>query len=74
MTKDEFTARFRGRLLLFLAEAWSCRKLDPSALGLLMDQHALELKRLMSEMYDALSPQETPTPGPLTNGAHTPRR
>lgn len=80
MTKDEFILRFRGRHLLFLTEAWSSRRETPSELGMLMDQHALELKRLLSEMYDALVPQEAPSPPaptskpPVPNGTHTPRR
>ncbi len=67
MSKDEFIARFRGRLLLFLTEAWAARKESPSSLGLLLDAHALECKRMLSEMHDALCPP--PAPKPPANGA-----
>ena len=56
MTREEFQARFRGRMLVFLMEAWAARKENPSALGQLMDAHALQLKGLLGEMYDALAP------------------
>ena len=67
MSKDEFISRFRGKLLLFMTEAWACRKEDPSALGLLIDRHNLDLKRLAGEMYDCLCPP--PAPKAPANGA-----
>ena len=61
MTRDEFFTKFRGRMLVFLTEAWACRKESPSAMGLLMDQHRYELQRLMGEIYEALmKPNEVP--------------
>ena len=59
MTESEFIQKFRGRMLMFLMEAWAVRKVIPSDLGMVADQHALEVKRLLSEMYDALCPSQT---------------
>lgn len=56
MTREEFTNKFRGRMLLLMTEAWAVRKESPSALGIVMDAHAVEIKRLLMEMYEALSP------------------
>ncbi len=53
-TWEEFQAQFRGRHLLFLTEAWSVRRESPSAMGLMMDAHALQLKKLLKEMYEAM--------------------
>ncbi len=63
MTKEEFKSKFRGRHLLFLTDAWACRKAGPAELGLLMDLHAIQLKQLLDEMFDAL----VPDPIPFTN-------
>ena len=60
MTKQEFNALFRGRMLVLLTEAWACRKADASSLGLLMDDHARKIRVLLDEMYEALTPKPTP--------------
>ncbi len=73
VTKDDFIARFRGRHLLFLVEAWACRKEDPTSLGILMDRHALDCKRLLGEMYDTLCPPLAPKP-PVNGAAALPLR
>jgi hypothetical protein len=70
-TKEEFMTKYRGRLLVLLAEAWACRREQPSALGLLMDRHALDCRRMLAEMYDDLAPAEKPAA--VTNG-HAIRR
>ena len=56
MTREEFMQKYRGRFLLFLTEAWAVRKEAPSSLGLVMDGHAQELRRLLAEIYDDLAP------------------
>ncbi len=61
MTKPEFEAAFRGKMLVFLAEAWAARKESPTSLGLLMDDHHRKIRGLLGEMYDALQP---PPPAP----------
>lgn len=68
MTKDEFARKFRGRMLLFLTEAWACRKDAPSALGMTLDQHTLSLRGLMDEMYDTLTKVESVQVKPAVNG------
>lgn len=57
ITREEFQLRFRGRMLVFLTEAWAVRQLQPSQLGLVMDKHARELRGLLNEVYDALTPK-----------------
>lgn len=69
-TREEFVAEFRGPLLLLLAEAWACRKASPSELGLLMDQHALAIRRLQTRMYDFMNPQEPAAVNGTANGIH----
>lgn len=62
MSRNEFIQKYRGRMLLFLTEAWAARKAEPSSLGLLLDDHARQLKGLLEEMHDALSPPTPPVP------------
>lgn len=63
MNKDDFVAKFRGRLLLFITEAWAVRKESPQSLGLLMDDHARQLKMLLNEMFDSMhQPAKNGTP------------
>lgn len=57
MTREEFNLKFRGRMLVFLTEAWACRKHAPTELGRLMDEHAVALRQLLGEMWDALQPE-----------------
>jgi hypothetical protein len=66
VTREEFHARFRGRLLLYLTEAWAVRRSPPSELGSLMDAHVVQLKALLNEMYDVLV---LPPAAPAVNGA-----
>ena len=58
MTREEFRTRFRGRLLLLITEAWVCRREEPSAMGLLLDRHHLDCRRLLDEIYDTLTHME----------------
>ena len=60
MTYEEFEDKFRGRMLVFHAEAWALRKQAPSDLGMMIDGHHRELKLLLREMYNALNPPITP--------------
>lgn len=71
MTRDDFYKRFQGRMLLFLADAWAARKGSPADLGLLMDDHARQLKGLLREMYDAATEVEAAEPKPAPSGATT---
>ena len=58
MTLEQFKARYRGRMLLHLTEAWACRKAAPSDLGFLVDQHSAQLDRLLEAMFkDLAQPQ-----------------
>ncbi len=59
MTREEFKSKFKGRMLVMLADAWACRKAGATELGFLMDQHTLQLKQLMDDMYAALVPDPT---------------
>ncbi len=63
LSKEEFKSKFKGRMLVMLADAWACRKAGATELGFLMDQHTLQLKQLMDDMYAAL----VPDPVPFTN-------
>lgn len=65
MTFEQFCAKFQGRFLLHLCEAWAARKADSSSQGMLIDKHANDTKALMREIYDQLSP---PPPKPQANG------
>lgn len=69
MTREQFNAKFQGRMLLVLTEAWACRRQPPSALGLLMDEHARQLRGLLGEMFDALQPPLPPILPPKLAGA-----
>lgn len=68
LTREEFNQRFRGRMLLFLAEAWSSRKAAPSELGILMDSHAVSLRQLLGEMWEAMAPEVELVPPGIRNG------
>ena len=59
MTREEFHRKFCGRFLVFMADAWACRKQDPSSLGMLMDEHARMLRALLNDVYDTLHKDET---------------
>lgn len=56
MTKDELWAKFRGRFLLFIADAWAARKDMPTAQGLIYDVHLIEGKKLFFDILDAANP------------------
>lgn len=56
LTREEFILRFRGRLLVFMSEAWAVRRENPSALGLVLDKHSMDAKELLAEIYEALVP------------------
>lgn len=66
MTKEEFILKFQGRMLVFLTEAWCCRKESPTDMGRLMDDHARLMKQLLRDMYDSIHSQPAPngTPAP----------
>lgn len=72
MTREQFTAKWRGRMLLFLTEAWAARKEKPSELGQLLDQHAQQLKEVLHGMYEDLQPK--PEPPKTANGTNQPQR
>jgi hypothetical protein len=59
---EDFEAQFRGRMLLFVTEAWAIRQEKPSALGQALEEHHLQARRLLREVYTTLVP--TP-PAPL---------
>lgn len=60
MTKEEFIQRFRGRMLLFVSEAWAIRRVVSSEAASVMDAHHLEMRRLLDEMYDAMVEKKQP--------------
>lgn len=62
MTREEFRAKFRGRMLIFLTDSWAVRREVPSAMGLVMDRHLLEVRNLLDEMFDSLT-QDGDVPG-----------
>lgn len=55
MTREEFRAKFRGRMLIFLTDSWAVRKEAPTAMGLVMDQHLQAARNLLDEMFDSLT-------------------
>jgi vacuolar-type H+-ATPase catalytic subunit A/Vma1 len=62
MTKEESWNKWRGRFLLFMTEAWACRKAEPSTLGLLADNHLLTAQRLHDAIFDSLRAGMVPAP------------
>lgn len=62
MNEDEFIRKYRGRFLLFLTEAWSCRKMAPSDLGLLVDAHSLTIEALLRDIHKKHIAQPVPKP------------
>lgn len=42
-------------MLLHLTEAWAARKAAPSELGILMEKHHIDTKRLLGEIFDDLA-------------------
>lgn len=60
MTQEEFENRFRGRMALFITEAWAVRKESPSDMGLVLDIHFERGKALLREMYKVLTPEQKP--------------
>lgn len=69
MTREEFHALFQGKMLLALVEAWAIRHEDRNTLASAIERHAVEMRKLRNEMYDALAP----APKHETNGqVHTP--
>lgn len=74
MTQDEFENKFRGRMLLFVVEAWTVRDKKPSELGLILEGHNVRAMELMRQMYNVLAPKEPqrqPAPRPATAGRPT---
>jgi len=69
VTKDEYIVKYRGRFLLFLAEAWACRKESPSSMGMVMDNHAMQLRHLLTEIWDDIGKTDELEPAPSLNGA-----
>src|SRR5436853_5241165 len=68
-TQEDFEQKFRGRMLVLLTEAWSCRKLPPTAVGLLLDDHFRRCKGLLEEMYTFLNQKQVTTDGKSTSGS-----
>ena len=66
MTQEQFIAKFRGRMLLFVSEAWAIRKENTTSLGMLMDGHNIEALRLMNEMYESLTAKTLAAPAKPT--------
>lgn len=69
MTRDDFVAKYRPRLLLFIAEAWAVRREDTRTLGLVMDNHHRELRQLLAELWSDFNPE--PQKVPAVNGRAT---
>lgn len=69
MTRDEkkaeFKRKFRGKNLMFGAEAWAVRKLPPSELGHAFDLMLIQLNVLLDEQFDFLVPFEPPVKAPV---------
>jgi hypothetical protein len=72
VSKDEFTRRFRGELLLLLTEAWAVRNEGRASLAALLEQHHIRCREMLKDMYDALVPA-TEAKAPQ-NGAATQAR
>lgn len=51
MDEEAFVQKYRGRFLLFLTEAWSCRSRPPSELGMLLDGHQKQLEALLKDIH-----------------------
>lgn len=66
MTRDEFFQKYRGRMLLYLTEAWAARKEAPSDLGFLLDKHTRGLRQLLDDIYDDFHPKQPQNGQPLT--------
>ena len=62
MTREEFFAKYRPRLLVFLTEAWACRREPPSSLGLVIDKHHLDLRHILTEMWNDFNRQQEDSP------------
>lgn len=72
MTYEEFEAKFRGRLLVILTEAWAVRKMAPSDVGMFMDKHYIEIRQALRDIYNSLVPAK-PAPTPPPNGPMPPK-
>ncbi len=66
MTRPEFIERFRGRMLLYMTEAWAVRHNPPSELGTKVDAHFHDLGKMLGEMWDCL---QNPQPVKPLNGS-----
>lgn len=71
MTEQEFVAKFRGRFMLFVADAWSIRREKLADQGMAFDQHCLRAKELMREMYAALCPEAKANGTPTATAKRT---
>ena len=58
LSREEFKAKFRHKLLNMLAESWAARKAAPSEFGMMMDRHMIEVNGLIGEMYDAMKAKD----------------
>jgi hypothetical protein len=58
MTRKEFHAAFRGKMLLALTEAFAARTCSREATAAIIDEHALHQKQLRDEIFDALVGRE----------------
>lgn len=56
MTREEFAAKYRARLLLFITEAWAVRQQPPSHLGLTLDRHYSEVRKLLGDIWEDFNP------------------
>jgi hypothetical protein len=74
LTRTEFHQRFRGRMLLALTEAFAARKCGRDETAAIIDEHALHMKQLRDDIYDALIGKDDVVihaeKKPSTNGHH----
>lgn len=54
VSRSQFHALFRGKMLLALTEAFAARTASRSETALIIDEHALHQKQLRDEIYDVL--------------------
>lgn len=64
MTQEEFENKFRGRMLLFVTEAWTIRDKKPSELGLILETHHVRAMEMLRQMYATLRPAPQQQKGP----------
>lgn len=70
MTRQEFVEKYRGRLLVHLAEAWAVRRESPSQIGLIIDGHHRQIKELLADIYRDLCPPADPFGDVPAAGGH----